>query len=115
VELKKSLKILKNDFIQNKEICHILYHNYPHLIHLSEKQLCIYFEVTTIIELKYIKKQMYTDKIAIQNICSCLDAKQQSKDLYASLHSAERQIKLSQTHLSIYPCPNTRGWHLSKV
>jgi hypothetical protein len=115
VELKKSLKILKNNFLKNEEICNTLYHNYPHLIHLSEKQLCIYFDVTTIVALKHIKKQIAIDKTSIQNICNCLDSKQQNKDLYSSLNSAKKQVKLSQIKLTIYPCPDTRGWHLSKV
>ena len=114
MELKKSLITLKNDLAQKEEIQNTIYHNYPHLIQLSQKQLCIYFEINTLTELIHIQKHVINIHDTNENICKCLDSEGNIKDLYISKSSAKKQTHFSQVKLIVYPCPNTKGWHLSK-
>ena len=114
MNLKKSLQTLKNDLLQKEVILKRIRDNYPQLIHLSEQQLCIYFEVKTILALKEIETQQTNPQIDALPICTCTDSQNKIKDLYVSERSAYKQAHLSGKNLIIYPCPATSGWHLSK-
>jgi len=52
------------------------------------------------------------------NRCSCLDRNGSNKDLYDSKGSAEKRAKIlfseSGVKLSVYKCPEEKGYHLSK-
>ena len=53
------------------------------------------------------------------HICSCTDAEGEIKFLYSTLKEAEEICKLNNSRikgeLKVYPCPESAGWHLSKV
>jgi hypothetical protein len=114
LNLKKSLQTLKNDLQKKEDIRKRIHDKYPQLIHLSEQQLYIYFEVKTILALKEIEIQQNIPQIDALPICTCTDSQNKIKDLYVSERSADKQAQLSGKNLKIYPCPATTGWHLSK-
>ena len=114
MNLKKSLQTLKEELSKKEIILKRIHDNYPHLIHLSEQQLCIYFEVKTILALEEIEIQQTNPQTDTLPICTCTDSQNKIKDLYVSEKSAYKQAHLSGKKLMIYPCPSTSGWHLSK-
>jgi len=125
LNLEKSLQTLKNDIAKKEETLKALQKTHPHLAHLSETQILTYFEVHTMDELnKHIKHIKVStpphDNFPLKDnqLCSCTDSKGQPKDLYNSEESAQREANALATQkklsLSVYPCPNHCGWHLSK-
>lgn len=50
--------------------------------------------------------------------CNCKDTNANQKNLYVSYKDAQKEVehllKTQQLSLNIYPCPNVRGWHLTK-
>ena len=116
---------MKNDIAQKEVTLKALQKTYPHLVHLSEEEILTYFEVNTMDELneyiKLIKESTQPhDNLPLQDnqLCSCTDSKGQPKDLYNSKESAQREANALATQkrlqLSVYPCPDGCGWHLSK-
>jgi len=125
LNLGKSLQSIKADIAKKEETLKALQKTYPHLSNLSETEILTYFEVSTIPELskyiKCIKESEHSHEILTlkeSHICSCTDSKGQSKDIYDSEASAQREITLSTTEkrlkLSVYICPDDCGWHLTK-
>jgi len=114
MNFKRALQTFKNDLQKKEAILKRIHDNCPHLLHLSEQQLCIYFEVKTIDALKKIEIQQTTPQIDSLPICTCTDGRNKIKDLYASERSANKQAHFSSRKLIIYPCPTTSGWHLTK-
>ncbi len=123
--MEKSLQAIKSKILKKEVLLKVLHKTHPHLTHLSESQLLIYFDIDTMNELskylKYLKRstQAHADLSSQDSkLCSCTDSRGQLKDLYHSKESAQKEIELlSGQHkpsLSIYPCPNHCGWHLSK-
>jgi len=116
---------MKNDIAKKEETLKALQKTYPHLSHLPEAQILVYFDVATMDELneyiKHIKGSTQPhDNLPLQDsqLCSCTDSKRQPKDLYNSKESAQREANSLATQkrlqLSVYPCPGGCGWHLSK-
>ncbi len=114
MNLKRSFQTLKNDLQKKEALLKRIHDNYPHLLHLSEQQLCIYFEVKTILALEGIETRQTTPQTGALPICICTDSQNKIKDLYISERSAHKQEKISGKKLMTYPCPTTSGWHLSK-
>lgn len=51
-----------------------------------------------------------------QNFCTCKDAQDHPKTLYATRKEAqEERDHLNLKNLRIYPCPSEKGWHLTKA
>ena len=116
---------MKNNIAKKEETLKALQKTYPHLSHLPEAQILAYFDVATMDELneyiKHIKESAQPhDNLPLQDsqLCSCADSKGQPKDLYNSKESAQREANVVATQkklsLSVYPCPDACGWHLSK-
>jgi hypothetical protein len=53
-----------------------------------------------------------------ENSCNCQDSNGNYKKLYISKSDAERMVDIrnyrSSINLSIYKCPYSNGWHLTK-
>jgi hypothetical protein len=47
--------------------------------------------------------------------CQCLDKYGVPKTLYATQKEAQATAEQSSEHLRYYPCPDEKGWHLTKV
>jgi len=116
---------MKNGIGKKEETLKALQKTYPHLSHLPEAQILTYFDVDTMDELneyiKHIKESTQPhDNFPLQDnqLCSCTDSKGQPKDLYNSEESAQKEANALATQkrlqLSVYPCPDGCGWHLSK-
>jgi len=123
--MEKSLQAIKNEIVQKEETLKALQKTHPHLAHLSESQLLAYFNLATMDELneyiKHIKKSTQAhDDLSLHGnqLCSCTDSKGHPKDLYHSEESAQKEANIlaiqQKLSLTIYPCPNHCGWHLSK-
>ena len=112
---------MKNSIAKKEETLKALQKTYPHLCHLPEAQILAYFDVATMDELKHIKESTQPhDNLPLQDsqLCSCTDSKGQPKDLYNSKESAQREANTLATQkrlsLSVYPCPDGCGWHLTR-
>ncbi len=116
---------MKNSIAKKEETLKAVQKFYPHLSHLPEAQILAYFDIDTMDELnEYIKHIKETtqprDNLSLQDsqLCSCTNSKGQPKDLYNSEESAQREANALATQkrlqLSVYPCPNHCGWHLTK-
>lgn len=126
MRLKRSLQTLKNDIAQKEATFKTLYSLNPELRGYSEAQLLAYFEMQTIEALQRhiqdIKKshtpQPESMDLQASSLCNCTDSKGQPKDLYETEASAQKEIHTLMVHiktkLSVYPCPNGCGWHLTK-
>lgn len=124
MHLEKSLQALKNELVKNEEILKILQKSYPHLAHLSENQILNYFNVKSIQELdghiERIKASQEPQNLTVQKneICSCRDSHGETKDLYDSEVSAQKEAntlsRQNKLKLSVYSCPYGCGWHLTK-
>ncbi|MDM5264602.1 hypothetical protein PF327_10395 [Sulfurovum sp. XTW-4] len=125
MHLKKSLQTIKSELVKNEEILKHLQKSHPHLAHLSEDQILKYFNVQSLHELnghmEQIKKsqELQVDlTVQKKEVCTCRDSHGEIKDLYDSEVSAKEQIatlsKEKQLQLSVYRCPYSSGWHLTK-
>lgn len=125
MHFEKSLQSLKADLSNKETTLKAIQTHYPHLSHLSEKQILAYFEVATVDALNthinatkpYTKDEDHHRERNI-SVCSCTGAQGKAKDVYESEVSAKEQIsKLSKEkrlQLSVYRCPYGCGWHLTK-
>jgi hypothetical protein len=124
MHLEKSLQAIKNELVVNEEILRILQRSYPHLTQLSENQILNYFNVKSIQELdghiERIKASQEPQNLTVQKneICSCRDSHGETKDLYDSEVSAQKEAntlsRQNKLKLSVYRCPYGCGWHLTK-
>ena len=75
---------------------------------LLEKERCTYKPTVQIVEECF-------DEFST---CLCTDSKQHFKELYSTEHDAEKRAKWlfdeQGINLSVYPCPYSSGWHLTK-
>ena len=64
---------------------------------------------------KRIKNKKTDNKVKIyKRVCNCIGSNGEFKILYLDLFEA-LEIENRDTHLRVYQCPNTKGWHLTKV
>ena len=123
-EYKKTLKIIKKDIIQEKEILTKIKRVHKHLSHLSSSQILKYFNLSSISDLKEFSNIKVDIKDTEQNYlddiysCICTDRDNNSKELYLSqkeaILEAFRLSNQNNIKISIYPCRYTYGWHLTK-
>lgn len=126
MNLHSSLQALKNELAKKEAALQTLYSLYPDLRGYSESQLLAYFELQTREALYHhienIQKPLtpHLDTTDLQecSVCSCTDAKGESKDLYETGEDAEKAIEAlrgrTKKTLTVYPCPGGFGWHLTK-
>ena len=126
MNLEKSLQAIKTDLANKEATLKTIQQNHPHLADITEEQILIYFQVTSIYELdKYIKQLKestlhHDDNLSTQesNICSCTDSNGEPKNIYHSEASAQEEAdtlsRQKKFQLSLYLCPYGCGWHLTK-
>ena len=122
--MKQSLHTLKADFHNKETTLKTIQHHYPHLAHLSEKEILTYLQIDTIEELGEHFKQTLETSISIYHdkmdgmVCSCKDSHGALKDAYDTHELAQveaSQLMMDQKfELRVYPCPYGNGWHLTK-
>ena len=99
--------------------------HYAQLDHMSDEEILLYLECNSRTEIVHLATQLKQSKIKAKGIsstshtnCTCLDAKGNSKNLYADEAEAKRMSKLLSKEqnivLSVYVCPSNDGWHLTK-
>ena len=117
------LKHLKKAYEQEDAAIKKLKSNFPHLSDMSKETLLAYFDCTSPSELVDISHALArtidkTSKPSEENFCRCIDSNGIPKLLYATHNEAERIERYVMQKrgilLKIYPCPNVKGWHLSK-
>lgn len=126
MQLKRSLQPLKNEIAKKEAVLKILYSLYPDLKGYSEAELLAYFDVQTIEALQRHIRNIQKPHVPHsentqsqeQPVCACTDAEGYPKALYETEASAHKEISAlrrdMKTKLSVYPCPNGCGWHLTK-
>lgn len=124
MNIKQSLQTLKTDLHNKETTLKTIQNHYPHLAHLSEKDILAYLQIDTIDELIEHISQTLETSIAIYEdkvdgmICSCKDSKGALKDPYDTQELAQQQAAELMMHqkleLRAYPCPYGNGWHLTK-
>ncbi len=129
MNLKKSLKPIKNKLQNRNRLYHTIRGVYTHLSELSNKEILDYYNVHSLKELdthielikEILKKQTedYEVKLTELDTCFCLDSRGDFKYLYESKKEAQKQVEYSlqakRIKLTLYACPFHCGWHLSKV
>ena len=124
MNIKQSLQTLKADLHNKETTLKAIQKHYPHLAHLTEKEILSYLQIDTVDELREHIKQTLETSIAIYEdtvdglICSCKDSMGISKDPYDTQELAQEkatQLMMQQKQtLRVYPCPYGNGWHLTK-
>jgi len=124
MNIRQSLHTLKSDFHNKETTLKTIQHHYPHLAHLSEKEILSYLQFDTIEELGEHFKQTLETSIDIYDdkmegmVCSCKDSKGVLKEPYDTRELAQQQASQLMMHqkinLRVYPCPYGNGWHLTK-
>lgn len=122
--IKKSLQALKEDLRYKQTTLKVIQNHYPHLGHLSEKEILDYLHLTSIDQLNEHIQEMTKNGPTVKystdhsTFCTCVDSKGKPKELYLTQDIAEHQadeLRLYQKQkLKVYPCPDTHGWHLTK-
>ena len=129
MNLKKSLKPIKNKLQNRNRLYHTIRGVYTHLSELSNQEILDYYNVHSLKELdthielikEILKKQTedYEVKLTELDTCFCLDSRGDFKYLYESEKEAQKQVEYSlqakRIKLTLYACPFHCGWHLSKV
>ncbi len=129
MNLKKSLKPIKNKLQNKNRLYHTIRRAYTHLSELNNEEILDYYNVRSLKELEahiehikaILKKQIqnYEEEREELDACFCVDSRGDFKYLYEDKKEALKQIEYSiQTKgvkLTLYACPFHCGWHLSKT
>ena len=129
MNLKKSLKPIKNKLQNKNRLYHTIRRAYTHLSELNNEEILDYYNVRSLKELEahiehikaILKKQIqnYEEEREELDACFCVDSRGDFKYLYEDKKEALKQIEYStQTRgvkLTLYACPFHCGWHLSKT
>ncbi|NKQ40972.1 MAG: hypothetical protein HF962_05330 [Sulfurovum sp.] len=129
MNLKKSLKPIKNKLQNKNRLYHTIKRLYTHLSELSNEEILDYYNVNSLKELEehiehikeILKKQTQNHKEEREELggCFCVDSRGDFKYLYEHKKKALKQIdysmKIKCVKLILYACPFHRGWHLSKI
>jgi polyribonucleotide nucleotidyltransferase len=129
MNLKKSLKPIKNKIANKHNAYSTIRQVYKHLKLFSNEEILEYYQVKDIDALKQHiehikqilknKKTQYRETLEEIDTCFCIDSKGDFKYLYTTQKEAQKQLEYSQkvkrVKLKLYPCPYHCGWHLSRV
>jgi hypothetical protein len=128
MNLKKSLKPIKQRLANTQQAYTTIRRVYTHLKDFSNTEILDYYQVSDveglaahIEQIKTILKNKtdnYKEALEEIDTCFCRDAKGAFKYLYHTQQEAYRQQlytqKIKHIKLKIYPCPYHCGWHLSR-
>lgn len=124
MHINQSLQTLKADLSNKETTLKTLQHHYPHLAHLSQKEILSYLQIDTVEELRKHLKETLDASIAIYEekvegmACSCKDSNGVLKDPYDTQELAQQKASELMMHqklnLRVYACPYGNGWHLTK-
>ena len=91
---------------------------------MNDEEILLYLECKSRNEIVQVATQLKKSKVKTKNIsssgraCTCIDTKDNSKNLYADELEAKRMAKLLSKEqnivLTVYACPSSDGWHLTK-
>ena len=116
------LKNFKKKLAQEEDAFERLKRDYPHLANLKETAILSYLGIASRFDVvKYVEgldtkviPEMETGAMH----CSCFDSNGDTKYLYMNRKEVELAVGLRQKRqhntLSIYACPTSTGWHLTK-
>ena len=122
----KKLKSLKQQYQKEEESFTKIRKIYVELTSFSDEEILDYFDLSTrqalIVFTKQLKLAEYReDEVVVQRdtLCVCTDMNGVGKALYEIKSQAETVCMLrrkeSGEKLSVYVCPTTKGWHLTKM
>ena len=122
----KELKKLKKRLIKKDEAIKRVKRLYPHLKILKDDILLEYLGLRDYDTLIEFASNLQAPNETIKDIsskkiigCNCVDSNGYPKVLYRYQMEAKRAKEfISQREsikLTIYPCPTSKGWHLSRV
>lgn len=129
MNLKKSLKPIKNKLQNKNRLYHTIRRAYTHLSELNNEEILDYYNVRSLKELEahiehikaILKKQIQNHEEEREELdaCFCVDSRGDFKYLYEDKKEALKQIEYSmqtkRVKLTLYACPFHCGWHLSKT
>ncbi len=122
----KKLKSLKQQYQKEEEAFTKIRKIYVELSTFSDEEILDYFDLARRQALTVFAEQLKlaeqgADEIVVQRdtLCVCTDMKGTGKVLYETKREAETvcilRRKESEEKLSVYACPTTNGWHLTKM
>jgi hypothetical protein len=129
MNLKKSLKPIKQRLVTKHQAYTTIRQVYTHLAKMSNEEILDYYQVKDVDALEkhiehiktVLKNRTIDYKEALEPIdrCFCIDTEGNLKFLYPTEKEAQKQKEQTQKtkaiKLKIYLCPYHCGWHLSKV
>lgn len=129
MNLKKSLKPIKNKLQNKNRLYHTIRRAYTHLSELNNEEILDYYNVRSLKELEahiehikaILKKQIQNHEEEREELdaCFCVDSRGDFKYLYEDKKEALKQIEYSMqtkcVKLTLYACPFHCGWHLSRL
>ena len=121
----KKLKSLKQQYQKEEESFTKIRKIYVELTSFSDKEILDYFDLTTRQALIVFTEQLKLaehreDEVGVQRdtLCVCTDMNGVGKAFYEIKSEAEivcmLRRKESGEKLSVYACPTTDGWHLTR-
>ena len=128
MNLKKSLKPIKQRLYSKHQAYTTIRQVYTHLDAFSDAEILNYYQVKDVkglaAHIEHIKNILknkvdnYQEALDEIDTCFCKDSQKNFKYLYTTQKEALRQQVYTQTtkciKLKIYPCPYHCGWHLSR-
>ena len=128
MNLKKSLKPIKQKLENKHQTYTTIRQVYTHLDGFSNQEILDYYQVKDVeglaAHIEYIKSilknkaQNYQETLEELDTCFCKDTQENFKYLYPTQKEALRQQaytqKTKRIKLKVYACPYHCGWHLSR-
>lgn len=121
----KKLKSLKQQYKQEEQAFSKIRKIHRHLAGFSDVKILAYFELPSgealIDYVTQLQKSGLLDDeegVGVNHLCTCTDENGIGKELYETKSEAQSMCALrnreAEVSLSVYACPVTRGWHLTK-
>ena len=128
MNLKKSLKPIKQRLANKHQAYTTIRRVYTHLADFTNIEILDYYQVRDVeglvAHIEHIKAILknradnYQEALEEIDTCFCRDGKGEFKYLYHTQKEADRQQvytqKTKRIKLKVYPCPYHCGWHLSR-
>jgi len=128
MNLKKSLKPIKQRLANKNQAYITIRQVYKHLVGFTNEEILDYYQVKNVDALAehiehiktILKNKMTNYEKTLEEIdtCFCRDGKGEFKYLYHTQKEADKQQAYTQKtkhiKLKVYPCPYHCGWHLSR-